>query len=186
MLPCPGQVPHPEPSSLLPPHTIPLGRPSARSCRWGLEGLPHVQGAVVAQAQAGRFISEPLGKPYIKLKKTKKKDLFLFDSGSKQGSCTAIGLYVSLILWALSSSLSLLFPPCLFLIKNLRLLTYSLNLPDCPACWCLASRARRLEAGERWARLAQARAASRPGSALSRLGAELELRRSGSSLGPSQ
>ena len=33
---------------------------------------------------------------------------------------------------------------------------------------------------------AQARAASRPGSALSRLGAELELRRSGSSLGPSQ
>ena len=48
------------------------------------------------------------------------------------------------------------------------------------------ARARTLEAGKRWARLAQARAASRPGSALPRLGAELELRRSGSSLGPSQ
>ena len=48
------------------------------------------------------------------------------------------------------------------------------------------SRARTLEAGKRWARLAQARAASRTGSALPRLGAELELRRSGSSLGPSQ
>ena len=48
------------------------------------------------------------------------------------------------------------------------------------------ARARTLEAGKRLAGLAQARAASRKGSALSRLGAELELRRSGSSLGPSQ
>ena len=48
------------------------------------------------------------------------------------------------------------------------------------------SRARTLEAGKRWARLAQARAASRPGLCAIAPGAELELRRSGSSLGPSQ
>ena len=79
----------------------------SRQVYWS--GLPCLSPGI--SCNAGRFISEPLGKPYIKLKKTKKKDLFLFDSGSKQGSCTAIGPYVSLILWALSSSLSLLFPP---------------------------------------------------------------------------
>ncbi|CAD7006718.1 unnamed protein product, partial [Ceratitis capitata] len=46
-------------------------------------------------------------------------------------------------------------------------------------------RARTLEAGQGLGRLAQHRAASRRGSVLSRLGAELELRRCGSSLGPS-
>ena len=48
------------------------------------------------------------------------------------------------------------------------------------------SRARTLEAGKGLARLAQAEQPLGRGSALSRLGAELELRRCGSSLGPSQ
>ena len=45
---------------------------------------------------------------------------------------------------------------------------------------------RTLEAGQGLGRLAQHRAASRPGLCAIALGAELELRRCGSSLGPSQ
>ena len=38
------RVPHPEPSSLLPPHTIPLGRPSSCSClHSGPEWMPNWQ-----------------------------------------------------------------------------------------------------------------------------------------------